>query len=178
MILVFMGSAINRDNNVLIVVGLERLESAVSMNFKTDLFQAEPLDDPGGSDGWGVEFAQWLQPKLEALGYKVHALSDGSCGWDMVLQREPFVLEVSCSVGTGELFSNADALGVGKDEAVWTCFAHAATPFFKSLFNKINTDPAESKLSADLLAILTAEPRIVFVAEPELARSNWDSDDN
>jgi hypothetical protein len=180
MILLVIVSTSNRDNNVLIVVGLDALKGRVDMDFKTDLFQAVEPANRNSSDGWGGEFAQWLQPQLEARGYIIQALNDDSCGWNMVLQNKPFTLQVNCIVGTGDMYSNAQVLGVGKDEAVWTCFAHTIKPLFKSMFNKIDTAPAETKLQADLEAIVQAEPRIVLLGELVLAStdSDRDSDDN
>ncbi len=145
-------------------------------NFKTDLFELDPLGaERTGSDGWGMEFAQWLQPQLQAQGYTVQAVNDDTCGWNMRLQEEPFKLQVNCMVMEAGTLSNAQALGIDKDDAVWSCYVHSSKPFFKSLFNKIDTEPAVQKLDTVLQSILNAEPRIQFVGEPEFDDSDSSS---
>lgn len=140
--------------------------------FKTELFSLETAEQRmADSDGHGMEFAQWLQPQLEQRGYKVHAVKLDTCGWRMMLQLEPFELYVACFVTEAGDASNFDMLNMDKQDAVWQCYARASKPLFKSLFKKMDDAPAETKLDEELKAILSGEPLIHFVAEPEFDHS-------
>lgn len=152
-------------------------EGAMSgYTFKTNLFSSDFLvQQRASSDGYGLEFAQWLQPQLEAQGYQIHVLEEDACGWSMVVQLEPFKLFVSCFVVDAGAASNFEALKMPKDAAAWMCFVGVTEPFFKSLFKKINTDAAVQKLDEDLKAILVGEPSIHFI--PDLELDSPDHDD-
>jgi hypothetical protein len=53
-----------------------------------------------------------------------------------------------------------------KEDVVWHCFAAAEVFFWKRLFRRVETEPAVSKLYADLGEILRAEPGVALVEEP------------
>ena len=147
-----------------------------SYTFKSSVFgMASEAQRNGDSDGWGTEFAEWLKPKLQNLGYQVLRTEPDTMGWTLRLQDEPFKLSVSfmvCEAGTA---SNFKDLGMGKDEGLWQCYASVSKPFFAGLFKKIDTQPAEAKIEQDLKTILTLEPGIELVAEPEFADSGFGS---
>lgn len=140
--------------------------------FKTELFGLESAEQRmEDSDGHGMEFAQWLQTKLEQRGYTVHTLKPDTCGWRMLLQLEPFELYIACFVTEAGDASNFEMLNMEKHEAVWQCYARTSKPLFKSLFKKIDDAPAETKLDEELKAILSGEPLVHFVTEPEFDHS-------
>ena len=146
-----------------------------SYAFKTDLFSLEtPEQRRADSEGHGMEFAQWLQPRLEQRGYTVHACKPDTCGWRMLVQLEPFELYVTCFVTQAGDASNFEMLNMDKTEAVWQCYARSSKPFFKSMFKKIDDAPAENKLDEELKAILCGDPQIHFVADPEFQSSGSD----
>jgi hypothetical protein len=48
----------------------------------------------------------------------------------------------------------------------WHCFTTAEVPFWKRLFQKVDTGPAVAKLHLDLGNILRSEPEIRLVEPP------------
>ena len=135
--------------------------------FTSTAFQLEPLEQRrADSEGWGMEFARWLQPQLQAAGYTVRATEPDTLGWRMVLQTEPFKLWVTCIAAEAEVFNNFEELGLKADDVLWECFGTSVKPFLKSLFNKIDDEPTLDKLALTLRHILSAEPGISFVPAP------------
>ena len=141
--------------------------------FKSSVFgMTSEAQSNGDSDGWGTEFADWLKPKLQNLGYQVLRTEPDTMGWTLRLQDEPFKMSVSfmvCEAGTATNFKD---LGMGKDEGLWQCYSSVSKPFFADLFKKIDTQPAEVKLQQALETILSSEPGIELVAEPEFEDSD------
>ena len=63
--------------------------------FTSNIFQLQesnqynPDKNSLSSDGWGLEFADWLKPELERSGYQVPEFEPDTCGWRLEL---PFAM--------------------------------------------------------------------------------------
>ena len=130
--------------------------------FTSDLFAVEPGKDEEVNPGrYGRQPAIWLKAQLERCGYSVEPVIAEDWGHCLMLSREPFLLWVGC----GNV-DDAATDGPVNGRIPWHCFPAAEVPFFKRLFGKLDASDALSKLDADLLAILSAEPAVTLVAAP------------
>jgi hypothetical protein len=81
-------------------------------------------------------------------------------------QRDPFLLWVGCgNVWDFDTAQPGDA-PPSKESVTWLCFATAEVPFWKRMFQRIDTEPAVSKLNDTLGNILQAETDITIVEQP------------
>lgn len=152
--------------------------------FTSNIFQLEesnrynPDKNSLSSDGWGLEFADWLKPELEQLGYQVHEFEPDTCGWRLALPFDSFHLILTCMVSPASSVSNADELGLnGKD--LWQLFTatkgpHAQGGLIKKMFSK--ADPVEvaqrdirlAALNQHITRILSSDADVQMIDyEPE-----------
>jgi hypothetical protein len=52
----------------------------------------------------------------------------------------------------------------GKD-VTWACLPTAETPWFRGLFKRVDPMPALERLTRDLYAVLSTEPRIALTED-------------
>lgn len=142
--------------------------------------QYNPDKDRKGSDGWGFEFADWLKPELERVGYKVPEFEPDTCGWSLKLPFDSYRLEITCMVIPASSLSNRDELGLDSSDDCWQMWASSSGPsaqggLLKKMFGK--PDPAlvaqrDMKLAAlnsQLANIMASEPAIRLIdGEPEI----------
>ena len=152
--------------------------------FTSNIFQLEesnqynPDKNSLSSDGWGLEFADWLKPELERLGYQVPEFEPDTCGWRLELPFDSFHLILTCMVSPASAVSNADALHLnGKD--LWQLFTSTKGPqaqggLLKRMFSK--PDPIEvaqrdirlASLNQHITGILNADANVQMVdGEPD-----------
>ncbi len=152
--------------------------------FTSNIFQLEesnrynPDKNALSSDGWGLEFADWLKPELERLGYQVPEFEPDTCGWRLELPFDSFHLILTCMVSPASSVSNADELGLnGKD--LWQLFTdtkgpHAQGALLKKMFSK--ADPVEvaqrdirlAALNQHITRILSSDADVQMIDdEPE-----------
>lgn len=133
--------------------------------FKSSKFEIEPGEDEEiNPEIYGRQLARWLKERLEQKGYKVEDIIEEDWGRCLMCSREPFMLWVGCGSVTDH-----EPRGDGppaKEDVTWHCFATAEVYFWKRLFRKVETEPALSRLNADLRDILRAEPELTLVEEP------------
>ena len=152
--------------------------------FISDIFQLEesnkynPDKNSLSSDGWGLEFADWLKPELQRLGYQVPDFEPDTCGWRLELPFDSFRLVVACMVGPASSVNNADALGLNSKD-LWQLFTDAKGPtaqggLLKKMFSKPDPmlvavrDMKLAALNQHLTQILTSEPGIRLIdGEPD-----------
>lgn len=152
--------------------------------FTSNLFQLEesnrfnPDKNSLSSDGWGLEFADWLKPELERLGYQVPEFEPDTCGWSLTLPFGSFHLILTCMVSPASSVSNAGELGLN-DKDLWQLFTatkgpHAQGGLLKRMFSK--ADPVEvaqrdmrlASLNQHITHILNADANVQMIAgEPE-----------
>jgi hypothetical protein len=129
--------------------------------FTSSMFTIEPGEDEETNPGrYGRRLAIWLKAQLEQRGYSVEAVIAEDWGRCLMVSRDPFLLFVGCG--------NVDGLenDASDDTIVWHCFTAAEVPLLKRLFGKLDSTASVSQLSADLHAVLNAEPAITLVEEP------------
>lgn len=152
--------------------------------FTSNIFQLEasnrynPDKNSLSSDGWGLEFADWLKPELERSGYQVPEFEPDTCGWRLALPFGSFHLVLTCMVSPASAVSNADALNLnGKD--LWQLFTaskgpHAQGGLLKKMFGK--ADPVEvaqrdirmAFLNQHITGILNSDANVQMIdGEPE-----------
>ena len=152
--------------------------------FTSNIFKLEesnrynPDKNALSSDGWGLEFADWLKPELERLGYQVPEYEPDTCGWRVELPFDSFQLILTCMVSPASSVSNADELGLnGKD--LWQLFTatkgpHAQGGLLKKMFSK--ADPVAvaqcnirlAALEQHITRILSSDADVQMIAgEPD-----------
>ena len=152
--------------------------------FTSTIFQLEesnrfnPDKNSLSSDGWGLEFADWLKPELERSGYQVPEFEPDTCGWRLALPFDSYQLILTCMVSPASAVSNADELGLnGKD--LWQLFTdtkgpHAQGGLLKKMFSK--ADPVEvaqrdirlAALNQHITRILSSDADVQMIDdEPE-----------
>ena len=150
--------------------------------FTSSIFKLEEVNqynpDPNfkSSDGWGFEFADWLKPELQRLGYQVPDFESDTCGWRLVLPFDSFKLVITCMVGPASDAKNIDALGLSSEADLWQMWSDFSGPaaaggLLKRIFGK--PDPAViaqreikfAALNAHLTQILSSEPAIRLIDE-------------
>ena len=152
--------------------------------FTSNLFQLEesnqfnPDKNFLSSDGWGLEFADWLKPELEQLGYQVPEFEPDTCGWRLELPFDSFHLILTCMVSPASSVSNADELDLN-GKYLWQLYTatkgpHAQGGLLKKMFSK--ADPVEvaqrdirlASLNQDIARILNSEADVQMIdGEPE-----------
>ena len=152
--------------------------------FTSNIFQLEksnqynPDKNSLSSDGWGLEFADWLKPELERSGYQVPEFEPDTCGWRLELPFDSFHLVLTCMVSPAGSVSNADELDLnGKD--LWQLYTatkgpHARGGLLKKMLSK--ADPVEvaqrdirlASLNQDIARILNSEADVQMIdGEPK-----------
>jgi hypothetical protein len=134
--------------------------------FKSSKFEIEPGEDEEINPRmYGRQLAHWLKQRLQEKGYSVEDIINEDWGRCLMCSRDPFMLWVGCGSVDYETAPPDDGPPL-KEDVIWHCFATAEVFFWKRLFRKIETEPAVSKLYADLGEILRAEPAVTLVPEP------------
>lgn len=135
--------------------------------FKSSKFDIEPGEDEEINPRiYGRQLATWLQDRLTEHGYKVEGTYEEDWGRCIRCAREPFILWVGCGNVWDFDTAKPDDAPPSKDQVMWHCFVTAEIPFWKRLFQKIDTAPSVAKLYSDLGRILGDEKEIVLVVEP------------
>lgn len=135
--------------------------------FKSTLFDIEPGEDEEVNPRmYGRQLASWLKTKLEQRGYAIEPVIAEDWGRCLMCAREPFMLWVGCGNIVDYDTAQPDDPPPSKEDVIWHCFPAAEVPFWKRIFRKPDTSAQVAKLDADLLAILSAEPKITLVEEP------------
>jgi hypothetical protein len=134
--------------------------------FKSSKFEIEPGEDEEINPRmYGRQLARWLKQRLEDKGYRVEAIINEDWGRCLMCSRDPFMLWVGCGNVTDHETAQPGDGPPAKDSVTWHCFATAEVSFWKRLFRSIETEPAVSKLDADLGDILRTEPEVSLVQE-------------
>jgi len=134
--------------------------------FKSSKFEIETGEDEEINPRiYGRQLARWLKRQLEEKDYSVEEIINEDWGRCLMCCRDPFMLWVGCGNMT-DLSAIESENPPAKEDIVWHCFVTAEVYFWKRLFRKVETQPAVSKLYADLGEILRAEPEITLVQEP------------
>lgn len=139
--------------------------------FHTSLFALEP-HITSDSDGWGMAYGEWLANKLRLRGYAPEPVRPDTCGWNMRIQQEGFMLRIHCMLHEARQASNFDALHLPADTWLWTTQVVASTPLFKGFFKKIDTGFAKNRLEQEISAALQAEADLHLLDEPEFDYGN------
>jgi hypothetical protein len=135
--------------------------------FRSGLFAIEVGEDEETNPGrYGKNLAVWLKSRLEALGHPVEEVIPEDWGWCVMCRRDPFWLWVGCGCVSESEKVAGGSTPPTPDRVTWHCFVEGELPFWKRLFGKVSTHGAVSKLEAELLEILQAEPRVTMVPEP------------
>jgi hypothetical protein len=134
--------------------------------FRSDLFEIEAGEDAETNPlCFGKQLAHWLREKLIEKGYSDEEVIAEDWGWCVMCAREPFYLWVGCvSVHDYTKTLPTDPLPKGKD-VTWACLPTADTPWFRGLFKRVDPMPALERLTRDLYAVLSTEPRIALTAD-------------
>lgn len=135
--------------------------------FKSSKFEIDPGEDEEINPRmYGRQLARWLKACLEEKGYSVEDIITEDWGRCLMCSRDPFMLWVGCGSVIDYETAQPDDPPPAKENVTWHCFATAEVFFWKRLFRRIDTEPAVSKLYADLGEILRAEPEISLVQQP------------
>lgn len=129
------------------------------------MFDIEPGEDKAINPGiYGKQLTEWLALKLREIGYKAEIVTEdwGRC---IMCEREPVWLWVGCA-NIDMDYPEVPKEAPKKEDIVWHCFVECEVPFWKRVFNRIDTEPLQKKLTDQLSSILTSEPEIKFVDEP------------
>lgn len=132
--------------------------------FTSSKFDIEPGEDEEINPRiYGRQLAVWLKARLEQSGYTVEDVITEDWGRCLMCSREPFRLWVGC--GNLRDYDTAQP-GDGppaKEDVTWHCFATGEVPFWKRLFQNVDTGQAVSKLHTDLGNILRSDSEIRLV---------------
>lgn len=130
------------------------------------MFEIEPGEDEKTNPGiYGKQLASWIREKMASKGYPAEEVIPEDWGWCVMCSREPFLLWIGCSI-MQDAEEDPREMNLKSEDIIWHCFVAAEVSFWQTIFSKVDTKPAEDKLSFDLESILKAEKQITFVEEP------------
>lgn len=133
--------------------------------FKSTRFAIEPGEDEETNPRiYGRQLAAWLKAQLEQRGYQVEPVIVEDWGHCLMCSRVPFLLWVGC--GNVSDLGDRQRSPPDSEDVVWHCFSKAEIPFWRRIFQNMDTSAQLARLNADLDAIFLSEPQIVLVAEP------------
>jgi hypothetical protein len=135
--------------------------------FTSDLFEIVAGEDEQTNPGiYGKALAGWLRGRLLELGYGVEEVIPEDWGWLVLCARDPYLLGVGCASVTDVEGVDPGDSPPAANAVIWHCRTFVEVPFFKRIFQGIDTKPGVAKLEAELAELFANEPRIQLTEAP------------